>query len=345
MSARALRPGSVLLSCLCLLMACAGAPAPPADRPLDEITVLTILPLESLTFAPELIAEANGDFRRHGLNVRFAATQGSPPAIQGVLAGSALLTRVGDIETMVAAGKRDAPLVAVGSALKAGTIRVVSGRAKPITTAADFRGKLVGTPSKGGTSESTLDLVLAAAGIPPDDVRRQVVGLAPGVFDLVKAGRIDAYLVPLDVSVQLAASEPDAVVFDPNDVIEAGAQIYVTSGDQARDPARQDQLRRYLAAIRDAMAFLADDADQGFARTLPLLGSTRQVPALQDADVARTALRAYVAAYTGGGDPNLLVTSPDRWAATYRELAADGLVPPGLDPNPWMTNDFAPAAS
>jgi NitT/TauT family transport system substrate-binding protein len=51
------------------------------------------------------------------LDIHFEATQGSPPALQTVIAGSALLTPVGDIETMVAASERDAPLVVVGSAL------------------------------------------------------------------------------------------------------------------------------------------------------------------------------------------------------------------------------------
>jgi hypothetical protein len=54
------------------------------------------------------------------LDIHFEATQGSPPALQTVIAGSALLTPVGDIETMVAASERDAPLVVVGSALPRG---------------------------------------------------------------------------------------------------------------------------------------------------------------------------------------------------------------------------------
>jgi NitT/TauT family transport system substrate-binding protein len=332
-----------LLCCLCALVACAGpdrAPAPNGD--LDDITVLTILPLEDLTFTPELVAESRGYFRQRGLAVHFEATQGSPPAIGAVLAGSALLTRVGDIETMVAAGKRGAPLVVVGSAAKTGTIRIVSRRAAPITTTADFRGKLVGTPSTGGTSELTLDLVLASAGIPLDTVRRQVVGLAPGVFDLVKAGRIDAYIVPLDVSLQLAATEPEAVVFDPADVIDAGAQVYVTSADQARDPVQQDRLRRYLLAVRDAMAFVVADADTGFARTLPLLGATREVPALRNPEVARRALQVYAVAYARDTGPSLVAPSLTRWAATYQEVAGVGLVPPGLDPASWVTDAFVP---
>ena len=61
----------------------------------------------------------------------------------------------------------------------------------------------MGTPSEGGTSEIILKVTAASAGIDPDDVQTQVVGLAPGVFDLVTSGRIGGYVVSLDTAVAL----------------------------------------------------------------------------------------------------------------------------------------------
>ncbi|MDT0352172.1 ABC transporter substrate-binding protein [Pseudonocardia charpentierae] len=334
---------AVLAVLLCTATAaCAAEPDQRAGPPLDEITFLNILPLESLSFAPEMVATAGGYFERHGLDVHFEATQGSPPALQTVIAGSALLTRVGDIETMVAAGERGAPLVVVGSALPRGPVRMVSSRREPITTADGFRGKLVGIPSQGGTSEFTLNLVLAAKDVPAADVQRQVVGLAPGVFDLVRAGRLDAYVVSLDTSVILLHQQPDAVVYDPNADIAAGAQVYVTSADQAADPAQQDRLRRYLLAVREAMQFIADDAPGGFAQTKRIIASRYEVPSLTDPGVADDALQRYLASYTAPDGGGYLSTSPDRWAVAYEEMAGLGLVRPDLDPSRWMTNQFLP---
>jgi NitT/TauT family transport system substrate-binding protein len=220
---------------------------------------------------------------------------------------------------------------------------MVSSERAPIRTAEDFRGKLIGVPSEGGTSEITLDLIIESAGIPREEVPRQVVGLAPGVFELVQAGRIGAYTVSLDTSILLEQSRPDAVVYNPNDAIDAGDQVYVTSRQQAQDPEKQDQLRRYLLAIRDAMQFMIDDEANGFAETMRIISESYDVPALENPEVAREALAGYVDAWTGGDA--LLHTSPEAWTAIYEEVEAAGEVPEGLNPADWMTNDFAPEAS
>ncbi|MDQ4117841.1 MAG: ABC transporter substrate-binding protein [Actinomycetota bacterium] len=339
------RPGGLARACVALLAggllltACGGGQS---EDGRDQVTFLNILPMESLAFAPEMIADTRGLFAARGLDVTFQATQGSAPAIQTVLADTALLTRVGDIETMIAAGKRKAPLVAIGEPLHKGTIRMVSTEAKPVRRAADFRGKLVGTPSEGGTSSITLDLVAGSAGIPPAEVRRQVVGLSPGVFDLLTAGRVDAYVVSLDTAVLLEKTRQEAVVYDPNTEISSGSQVYATSRSQAGDPEKQDQLRRYMAAIQDANAFIAADKANGFAETKRLIASKYQVPALRNPAVADAALATYVDSYAAGTSP--LGVDTGKWASSYAEVANVGQIPPGLDPNAWIDTTLAPTA-
>jgi NitT/TauT family transport system substrate-binding protein len=344
---RVLRTALAVGASLALLAACGGGGGGTSDAAgggeLDQVTFLHILPPESLTFAPEMIAEINGYFEQQRLDVQFETTRGSAPAIQTVIAGNALLTRVGDIETMIAAGERGAPLVAIGSMIKSGTIRMVSSRQAPLTQADQFRGKLIGTPSEGGTSEITVDLVAGSAGIPAEEVEKQVVGLSPGVFQLVQQGRVDAYVVSLDTSILLQNSQPDAVVYDPNDAVTAGKQLYATSTQQAQDPEKQDQLRRYLVAVRDAAQFIIDDADNGFAEVMRLIESEYDVPSLDDPEVARESLQTYVDSYTADGP--LLHISTERWASTYEEVTGIGQVEPGLDPTAWITNDFVPQGS
>jgi len=323
-----------------LLAACGGGEKSADGR--DTVTFLNILPLESLSYSAEMIADTKGFFAARGLDVKFQATQGSAPAIQTVLTDSAEITRVGDVETMIAAGKRGAPLVAIGEVIHQGTIRMISTKAKPVTRAADFRGKLVGIPSEGGTSSITLDLVVGSAGIPPSEVRRQVVGLSPGVFDLLTAGRVDAYVVSLDTAVLLQKTRPEAVVYDPNTEISAGAQMYATSRSQIQDPQKQDRLRRYLAAIGDATAFIEADKANGYAETKRLIASKYKVPALGNPAVANAALDAYVDSYTAGTSPVGIDTG--QWAQSYAEVAKIGQVPAGLDPNAWIDTSVAPAA-
>jgi NitT/TauT family transport system substrate-binding protein len=309
---------------------------------LQEVTFLNILPLESLTFTPELVAASCGYFEEQGLDVTFETTQGSSQAIQTVLAGGALITRVGDMETMLAIGERDAPLVNVGQINKTGTIRFISAESDPLEAPADIEGRLMGTPSEGGTSEIILKLTAATAGIPQDEVQTQVVGLAPGVFDLVTSGRIGGYIVSLDTAVALQEQQPDAVVYAPSDDVQSGGQVYVTSQDQADDPETQEQLRSYLAAVKAAVQFVAEDEANGFAETIECL-SDYDIPTLEDPEVGKVALTQYVESWTAAGDGEIARTVPEQWQTVYEEMSGSGFVPEGLDPAEWYTNDFAPA--
>jgi len=327
-----------------LLAACGGGDngsdsSSNASGGIQEVTFLNILPLASLTFTPDLVADSCGYFEKHGLKVNFETTQGSPPAIQTVLAGKALLTRIGDLEVMQANGAKDADLLAVGTVNKTTTIRFISAKSDPLNSAEDLDGRLMGTPSAGGTSEQLLKLTAASAGISPDDVQTQVVGLAPGVFDLVTSGRIGGYVVSLDTASLLAAQQPDAVIYDPSEAIKSGGQVYVTSQDQAKDKQKQDQLRNYMAAISDAIAFVQKDEANDFSGTLKCL-QKYDIAALKDPAVAKATLKEYVASWTQGGD--VLSTDEQTWQSVYKENVGSDFVPSGKDPSKWFTNDYVP---
>jgi NitT/TauT family transport system substrate-binding protein len=304
----------------------------------QDVTFLNILPLASLTFTPDLVAQSCGYFKKHGLNVTFQTTQGSPPAIQTVLAGKALLTRIGDLEVMQANGNKNADLLSVGTVNKTTTIRFISAKNNPLSSASDLKNRLMGTPSAGGTSDQLVKLTAASAGIPADQVKTQVVGLAPGVFDLVKSGRIGGYVVSLDTAALLAAQQPDAVVYNPSDAIKSGGQVYVTSQDQAKDPAKQDQLRKYLAATSEAISFVQKDEASDFSGTIKCLQQFN-IAALKDPAVAKATLKQYVESWTQGG---VLSTDAQTWQTVYKENVGSGFVPGGKDPSKWTTDQYLP---
>src|SRR3954453_20184141 len=334
-----------------LLVACGGGgnsasgsdSASSSSGGVQEVTFLNILPLASLTFTPDLVADSCGYFEKHGLKVNFETTQGSPPAIQTVLAGKALLTRIGDLEVMQANGAKNADLLAVGTVNKTTTIRFVSAKSDPLNSAEDLKGRLMGTPSAGGTSEQLLKLTAASAGIDPDEVKTQVVGLAPGVFDLVSSGRIGGYVVSLDTAAALQKQQPDAVIYSPSDDVQSGGQVYITSKDQADDAEKQKQLRSYLAAIKDAVQFVEKDEANGFAETIKCLAQY-DIPTLKDPEVGKAALSEYVKSWTAAGDDQIARTVPDQWQTVYKEMSGAGFVPEGQNPKDWFTNDFAPGS-
>ncbi|MCI2423202.1 ABC transporter substrate-binding protein [Saccharopolyspora sp. K220] len=327
-----------------LLLTACGGPSDSGTAGLQDVTFLTNVPTADLTFAPELVAQTCGEFEKEGLNVKFQYINGAPAGIQAVLAGSALLVRPGDTDTMqsIATG---APIVNVGAVQKAGsTLRIVSHRNRPLTTAASLAGKTMGVGSTGGSTKVTLDLVLATAGLKPEALNRQVVGLTPAVFNLVQAGKLDGYVVSLATALTLQAQQPDAVVFNPASVITAGSNNYITSVDQARDPAKADQIRRYERAIQASMRFIMADKATGYAETKKCIASQYDVPGLDDETVLRQSLDTYAAAWTANGPDALLQTDPTAWQRTYDDMARAGLIAGGQDPSRWYTNEFATAS-
>jgi NitT/TauT family transport system substrate-binding protein len=320
-----------------LLVSCGGTDGQSgAARP--KVTFLAILPLTTLTFAPELLADAGGYFADQGIDVEFQSTRGSPQAIQLVIAGSAPLTRIGQIETVSHAANRDAPIMNVGTVLKESTIRFVSSDKAPLREPKDFVGKTVGIPSEGGSSETTLDLVLASAGIEPDEVERQVVGVGPGVFNLVEQGRIAGFAVSIDTAKILEKQMSGVVVLRPGDFIESGSQLYMVSADRLAE--ERDVIRKYLAAIDGALEFMI--ADESFDETLRIMRQKYSFSTLQDTDVAKDSLIEFRRTWTADGMQNLLRTVPENWRRGYDELVRVGQAQAGKDPSQWFTNELLP---
>jgi ABC-type nitrate/sulfonate/bicarbonate transport system substrate-binding protein len=302
------------------------------------ITFLAALPLTTLTYVPELLADAGGYFADQGLAVSFQSTRGTAQAIQLVLAGSAPLSRIGQIEAMGHIVNTGAPLLNVGTVIKESTVRFVSSASAPLREPNDFLGKVIGIPSQGGESETTLDLLLASAGIEPERVERQVVGVGPGVFNLVEQGRIAAFMVSIDTAIILERQSEGVVVLNPGDFIGSGAQFYMIARDDLEK--NREIARKYLQAIEGALGFMI--VDDGFDATLAVLRRKYSFATLEDDAVAKDSLREYVRVWTKEGAENVLRTVGESWRRGYEELVSAGRVEAGRDPSQWFTNELVP---
>lgn len=317
-----------------IITACGGGNV--SDGATEAMTFLAVVPLTTLTYSPELLADAGGYFADEGLSIAFQSTRGSAQAIQLVLAGGAPLTRIGQIEAVSHIVNSDAPIVNIGTVVKESAIRFVSSERDPLREPRDFAGKVVGIPSEGGESETTLDLLLASTGVDPASVERQVVGVGPGVFNLVEQGRIAGFMVSIDTANILERQASGVVVLRPGDFIESGAQLYMLSAEGLGLHA--DLARRYLRAVRRAIDFII--ADEGFDASLEIMRRNYSFGTLADDAVAKASLAEYVDAWTAAGAANILRTDPARWQAGYDELVRSGRIPGGHDPSSWFTNEI-----
>src|SRR5690606_30091543 len=115
-------------------------------------------------------------------------------AVQQIVAGQVQVARTGGIDVVRAIATSGAPIRAIATVSQSSTWHIISSEEKPVQRVEDLAGRTIGIVSAGGGSEDTVNIVLAGAGVPREDVKRQVVGNSPGAFDLVRLGRIDAFI-------------------------------------------------------------------------------------------------------------------------------------------------------
>lgn len=322
------------------IVSCGSSTAPAATGGLKDFTYLSYLPMETLSVAPELLADAGGYFAEQGLKVTFQTTKGSPQALQTLISGVAPLTRVGAIDLMTAAADGQ-PLVNVGSIVRGSSIRTLYSTDHPLEKPEDFLGTTMGVPSEGGTSDKSLSLMLHKAGFDPSEVKRQVVGLGPGTFELVKRGDIVGYMVSIDQSIVASQQfEGEAAVFDAGDSVRADAQVYTATKEGLEEHG--DDIRKYLAAIHDATQAIVDDEE--LDGVLETMRSKYSFASLDDDTVAKESLRQSRNLWTAKGTQPLLQTVEEYWVEGYEELVDAGMIPAGSDPKQWMDNSYLPAS-
>ncbi|MCX6503161.1 MAG: ABC transporter substrate-binding protein [Microbacterium sp.] len=318
--------------------------AEPAE--LTQMTVVTFLPLESFSFTPEMFAYSGGYFEKHGLDVDLQPVQGTSAAIQSLLGGATTITRASTVDVFPAM-EDGQPLRAVGTMAYKSNLRMISVEDNPIESPEDMEDKVIGMGSIGGTSEKLLNLTLDAADIPADSVTRQAVPVTAATLEVVRQGQLDGYIVSLDTSIGIGEQNDDAVVDDAGLGEAPDIQTWITTESNLEDDAKVAQIEAFLAAIREAVQDVIDDAPNDFENVLKTLRDSGDwsFPALEDDDVAVAALEVYTTQTwvdADGGVP-LLENDLDAWESTYDTYVKAGMLQGGKDPADWITNDYVPA--
>src|SRR5690606_2449608 len=151
---------------------------PTLAQELKEISYITPYG-HSVVYAPDYVASTSGLFEKNGLKVNILGGTGSATAVQQTVAGQVQVARTGGIDVVRAIAKSGAPIRAIGTVSQSSTWHSISSQGKPVNSVAELAGKTIGIVSAGGGSEDTVNIVLAGAGVPKEDVKRQVVGNSP----------------------------------------------------------------------------------------------------------------------------------------------------------------------
>lgn len=279
----------------------------------STVQVVNILPPQ-LGYTAEYIADMDGFFKKEGLEVKANTARGSAPAIQAVLSGTALLSWVGWLESVIDIANENAPIQAIAFTGRRSTLAIVSDKKEPLAAPQDFVGKRIGIPSEGGTSETTLDLMLAANNIPLDKVPRQVTGFTPGTFELIKRGRIAGFVIGASQEEQFRQAQPDSTFLETAKYVTDGL-TYITSQKGLQE--NKAQIQAYMRALKGAMEQILDDKANNFADTIKKLRSKYDFEELKDDKVAQY----YIGYISGGwaleGRDTLLKVDKAKWKETY----------------------------
>ena len=144
-------------------------------------------------YLPLTIAERNGYFKQEGLDVEILDFPGGAKALQALLGGSVDLVsgayehtisqqaKGQSIEALVLQGRYSAIVLALPKA-----------KAAAYKSPADLKGMKIGVTAPGSSTNMFVNILLAKAGLKPDDVSIIGVGAGAGAVAIMKRGEIDA---------------------------------------------------------------------------------------------------------------------------------------------------------
>ncbi len=210
--------------------------------------VLTVGVMSSVSVLPIIVAEEQGYFEELGLNVkvetfkaakdRDAALQAG--ALQGVIADEVAIAiyNEGGINMQIT-GVTD------------GAFTLVTAPGSDITTFEDLKGKKVGISENTGI-DYTLDLMLTKNGLVREDVERVAVPAMPTRLEMLKAGELDAAVMPNPFCDDAIAAGGFALATED----EKSTFISTTAFLQETIDERPDDIKAFYMALDKAVEYI-----------------------------------------------------------------------------------------
>ncbi len=300
LSSRPTRPGFVrsfasiaLIAAVALPVgALAAAPSAPvvpaASGPLTPLAVgLGYIP--DVQFAPFYLAQQSGAYRAAGLDVTLM-NQNDPELITLIGQGNVDIG-LGDGTSIITARSQDIP-VKYAATIYADFPSVVVAKADSgIVTAADLKGRSLGTPGRYGSGWIMLQALLASANLTTDDLAitlypyyTQAAALAQGQVETVTG-----YLNNEPVKLQLQGIPVTTLTVD-SIVPLPGPGLIVGESTLA---AKHDALAAFVAVTLDAMRQIIADPQVGLDATFAAVPDLATAP-----DIQRAVLDATIAAWS-----------------------------------------------
>jgi NitT/TauT family transport system substrate-binding protein len=284
--------------------------------------------IPSVQFAPFYLAQQEGWYADAGLEVEFQNK--IDPDLIALVGQGAIDVGIGDGTSVIPAVSQGIPIRYMATVYGQSPNIVFAKASSGITTAADLKGRKIGTPGRYGSGWIMLQALLGSAGLTTEDV--EIVEYPDFTQRAaVEQGAVDAATgFANNEPVQLELDGETAVVLHVDDIVALpGPGLIVGTGTL---DSKADAVDAFLATTLRAMEAVAADPALG------LEAAITAVPELASARDAQLAvLNATIEAWTGPvqASKGLGAIDTDGWAASIQYLTTLGLVP-----NPVTVDDL-----
>jgi ABC-type nitrate/sulfonate/bicarbonate transport system substrate-binding protein len=275
----------------------------------------------ALEYATEMNAIVGGHFEKEGLDVSITNVRGTAVGIQQVIAKQANVTRIGLLDLMKASASQDAKIVSVGTSLQGGIFNLVSRKDAPINSPADLKGKIVGVASLGGGQENVLNLMLSSVGIKPEEVERQAIGSSAGNVEILKQGRVDAFIASTETALILQMNNEPVEIWSTSKFAPLPGGVIMMTDEFAQ--ANRETVVKFLRAMR-ASALEIIDTDP--AVILDRVVAKFEITTNDDREFRLNAIKAYNELTLAQGKENVMRNVPDVFAAAAKLVTDAGIV-------------------
>ena len=321
-----------------LLASCASASPAATDSDAGATEDLR-LSLDWSTYvayhAPFAVAEEQGIYQAHGLNVTETLPGGSGDALIEVGTNKTDIAWA-DLSTAASSMLQGVPVTSVAKiqASNASGLTVLEGTT--LESAEDVRGMRIGS-TPGGSDSTLVGAFLSANGISPDEV--QIVNLpANGKFAALMTGEVDAISGQVYYSVSNAKAQGK----------EASGLSYTDLGLEMLDhgfvasdgyiDSNPETITKFLEAYREALQITIDDPAAA-CETLV----AKSDGALLQPD-CESQLELWLPLVTPTDDAEWGANSPAEWESTVSILKEHGDATGDRAPESMFTNDYIPAS-
>ncbi|TNC25153.1 ABC transporter substrate-binding protein [Amycolatopsis alkalitolerans] len=230
----------------------------------------------SLISFPARVAQAEGIFAKHHLNVSLIDVSGGPDANAAVVSGSADI-QLNSMDNLMLARAQGQDMVAVsGNTTTPIFSVVVNNKFKGVTHSGKFpeaitalKGAKIGVTQRGASVELVMRYLLSKAGLNPDkDVTFVGVGAPPTAVPALQHGTIDAVVAFEPMQTQAVSIGKYATnVFDlrtndlPTELKDLDWDYNQWAALKSNVDRKQQTFKDFQAAMKETYDFIADPAN------------------------------------------------------------------------------------